>query len=198
MHDLDPGDDTHATLAATLWPAHGRGYVRHLVLALLGSLFVALRAQIQLPFKPVPITLQTFAVLLVGVAFGSRLGTATLVLYVVAGAAGLPVFAGFEGGFAVFAGPMGGTMAGFVFAAAATGYLAERGWDRDRLSAGAVMMLGTVVIYLPALLWLSRLFDWDKAVAIGLTPFLLGDALKVLLAMVLVPFIWRLVRRRGA
>lgn len=197
MHDLDPGDAAHATLAATLWPAQGRGVVRHLVLALLGSLFVALCAQIQLPFKPIPITLQTFAVLLVGIAFGSRLGTATLVLYVVAGAAGVPVFAGLESGLAVVAGPKGGYMAGFMFAAATTGYLAERGWDRDRLSAGAVMMLGTVVIYLPALLWLSRHFDWNKAVEIGLAPFLLGDAMKVLLAMVLVPFIWRVVLRRG-
>ena len=151
MHYLDPGDDTHATLAATLWPAHGRGVVRHIILAVVGSLFVALCAHIELPFKPVPITLQTFAVLLVGVAFGARLGTATLLLYVVAGGAGLPVFAGLAGGFAVFAGPMGGYLAGFVFAAAATGYLAERGWDRDRLSAGAMMILGTIVIYLPAL-----------------------------------------------
>ena len=203
---------TKATLATTLWPVTvAPGLRRSAILALLGSLFVAACSQIQVPLWPVPITGQTFAVLVVGAAFGWRLGGATLALYLAEGAIGLPVFAKFSGGLAVLAGPTGGYLVGFVLAAALVGYLAERGWDRSPLSTALAMLAGNVLIYLPGLAWLAAFYAgpgagyiaatgaesaWGAALAAGLLPFLLGDGLKLALAAIGLPLAWRLVRRR--
>ncbi len=192
---------TRGTLAAALWPAAGDGaesrrVLRSFVLAICGSLFVALAAQVQVPLKPVPVTGQTFAVLVVGMVFGMRLGAATLMLYLAEGAVGLPVFAGLSGGPAVLAGPTGGYIVGFVLAAGLVGYLAERGWDRNVWLTALAMLLGNIAIYLPGLLWLGTVVGWDKPVLEwGLTPFLIGDALKLALAAALLPAAWKLLRR---
>ncbi len=192
---------TRGTLAAALWPAAGEGadsrrMLRSCVLAICGSLFVAVAAQIQVPLKPVPVTGQTFAVLVVGMVFGMRLGAATLMLYLAEGAVGLPVFAGLSGGPAVLAGPTGGYIVGFVLAAGLVGYLAERGWDRNVWLTALAMLLGNIAIYLPGLLWLGTVVGWDKPVLEwGLTPFLIGDALKLALAAALLPAAWKLLRR---
>ena len=126
---------TQSTLIGTLWPStKGIASLRTMVVALLGSAFVAVSAQVQvslLPFSPVPITGQTFAVLIVGMAFGWRLGAATLLLYMAEGAVGIPVFANLSAGPAVIVGPTGGYIVGFAAAAAVVGYLAQRGWDRN-------------------------------------------------------------------
>ncbi len=192
---------TRGTLAAALWPAAGDGaesrrVLRSFVLAICGSLFVAVAAQVQVPLKPVPVTGQTFAVLVVGMVFGMRLGAATLMLYLAEGAVGLPVFAGLSGGPAVLAGPTGGYIVGFVLAAGLVGYLAERGWDRNVWLTALAMLLGNIAIYLPGLLWLGTVVGWDKPVLEwGLTPFLIGDALKLALAAALLPAAWKLLRR---
>ncbi len=192
---------TRGTLAAALWPAAGDGaesrrVLRSFVLAICGSLFVAVAAQVQVPLKPVPVTGQTFAVLVVGMVFGMRLGAATLMLYLAEGAVGLPVFAGLSGGPAVLAGPTGGYIVGFVLAAGLVGYLAERGWDRNVWLTALAMLLGNIALYLPGLLWLGTVVGWDKPVLEwGLTPFLIGDALKLALAAALLPAAWKLLRR---
>src|SRR5581483_9286863 len=142
------GSGLHPTLAATLWPAQGtRAALRWGLLAVAGSLFVAASAQIQVPLWPVPITMQTFAVLLIGAAYGAGLGAATLALYLVEGAAGLPVFAGLSGGPHVIVGPTGGYIVGFVVAAGLVGWLAEHRWDRSVVFTGAAMVLGNLAIY---------------------------------------------------
>ena len=200
------------TLASVLWPRRdAQRLLRPALLAVLGSLLVAASAQIEVPLWPVPITGQTFAVLVIGMAYGWRLGSATLLLYLAEGAIGLPVFAKFSGGAAVLAGPTGGYLVGFVLAAGLVGYLAERGWDRSVFSTAAAMLLGNLLIYLPGLAWLALFYAGPGAAYVAATgaegplgaafvagalPFLLGDALKLALAAAALPLIWRGVARR--
>jgi biotin transport system substrate-specific component len=143
----------------------------------------------------------TFAVLAIGMAYGPRLGAVTLLLYMAEGALGLPVFAGTPAkgiGLAYMAGPTGGYLAGYVLAAAACGWLAERGWDRNVLTAALAMLVGNIVLYVPGLLWLGVLFGWDKPILEwGLTPFILGDLLKLALVAAGLPLAWKLLARKG-
>jgi biotin transport system substrate-specific component len=168
--------------------------------AVAGSLLIAALAQlsISLPFTPVPITGQTLGVLLVGAAFGLGLGAATLGLYLLLGAIGLPFFADGASGWAVlgFASATGGYLWGFVLAAALVGWLARNGWDRSFRSAIGAMFLGEVVVYAVGLLWLHRVLagSLDQTLTLGRYPFVIGDAIKLLLAAGLLPGAWRLLR----
>lgn len=191
----------NSTLAKTLL---GNSYdtLRAIGLAIAGSLAIWLSAKIQIPFYPVPLTMQTFVVLLLGMAYGWRLGAATMLLYLIEGAGGLPVFAGTPEkgiGLAYMMGPTGGYLVGYVFSAAAIGWLAERGWDRNFFSTAAAMLVGNLLIYVPGLLWLGYVLGFDKPILEwGMTPFLLGDGLKLLLAAALLPAIWSIVNRIAA
>lgn len=153
-----------------------------LAAVVIGSAFIAASAQITVPMIPVPMTMQTFAVLAVGALYGSRLGVATMVAYLAEGAAGLPVFHGGTGGLPVFAGPTAGYLLGFVVAAGLVGWLADRGATARPLGALLSTLLGMATIYLFGLPWLAAMIGWEKAVTLGAVPFLLGDALKALLA----------------
>ena len=185
----------HATLAEVLWsPAAGSSAVRAIVLAVIGSLLLTISAKIQVPFWPVPMTMQTFVVLVLGVAYGGRLAGATVLLYLAQGALGLPVFAG-GGGLAYMAGPTGGYLAGFLLAAVAVGWLAERGWARSAPSTLAAMLIGTAIIFGCGIAWLATLIGLPQAISAGLVPFLLSEAVKIALATALVPSAWRLMRR---
>lgn len=169
-----------------------------LLLAVAGSALIALAAQVAvpLPFSPVPVTGQTFAVLLVGAAFGARLGAATVLLYVVEGVAGLPVFApGGAIGPARLIGPTGGYLAGFVAAAYVVGALAERGWDRRLITAALAMLVGEIAIYAFGLAGLARFVPPDKLLGAGLLPFIPGDLVKLALAALALPAAWRVVGR---
>lgn len=191
---------TIPTLADTLWPATDNRVLRNGTLLVLGSLLLTATAKFQVPFYPVPMTLQTLVVLLLGVSCGWRLGAATVAFYLAQGAMGLPVFAGTPEkgiGLAYLMGPTGGYLVGFLLAAVVTGWLAERGWDRRLPSTLALLVLGTLAIYLPGLLWLGTLFGWDQPIlAWGLYPFLFGDALKIALAAATLPLLWRSLGRR--
>jgi biotin transport system substrate-specific component len=183
------------TLAASIWPSSRSLFsLRSLLLALAGSGLLAISAKLQVPFWPVPMTMQTFAVLLIGFLYGWRLGAATVVLYLAEGAAGLPVFAG-GGGIAYLAGPTAGYLVGFVIAAALVGRLAELGWDRRVSTTAMAMLLGNLAIYGPGLLWLGTVVGYGKVLAVGMLPFLPGDALKLALAAAVLPVAWRLMRR---
>jgi len=184
---------TYPALAQVFWrPITLR---RDIVVVLLGSWLVALAAQITIPLQPVPVTGQTFGVLLVGAVLGLRRGALAMILYLLQGALGLPFFAGGASGLARLIGPTGGYLVGFVFAAALVGALSERGWDRRFLSTLAAMALGNLVIYLFGLPWLSQFVGWERAVSVGLLPFLLGDTLKAALAAVALPGSWMLLGR---
>ena len=167
-----------------------------LVLVLAGSGLIALAAQVRfpLPFSPVPVTGQTFAVLLVGAALG-RLGVASVIAYLIEGAGGLPVFAGGTTGVATITGQTGGYLIGFALAAAIVGSAAERGWDRHLATALAAMFLGEVAIYVCGLAWLARFALPVPLLDAGLIPFIPGDLFKMVLATVALPGAWRLVRR---
>jgi biotin transport system substrate-specific component len=166
----------------------------HNILLVVGfSLLIGLSAQVAvpLPFTPVPITMQTLTVLLTGMLLGSRLGTATLLAYLAEGAAGLPVFA--QGKAGLPTGPTGGYLIGFVFAAALVGFLAERGWDRRWTTTLLAMVLGSLVIYAFGVTWLSTFIP--DAIAKGMLPFLIGDAIKIIIAIIVLPGGWALARR---
>ncbi len=189
---------SHPPLIDALWPARGiPAPLRAAVLAVVGSLLIAASAKVQVPLWPVPITMQTFAVLVISMAYGRRLGAATLLLYLAEGAVGLPVFAR-GGGLAYFAGPTAGYLIGYPLAAALVGWLGERGWDGTVPRTAAAMLLGNALIYVPGLLWLATFTGVAGAFEVGLLPFLLGDALKLALAAGVLPFARKLVRRYTA
>jgi biotin transport system substrate-specific component len=174
-----------------------RATLRNVAFAVGGSLCLWLSAKIQIPFYPVPLTMLTFMVLAIGMAFGWRLGAAAIALYLVEGALGLPVFSGTPErgvGLAYMVGPTGGYLLGCLPAAALCGWLAERGWDRNFATTALAMLAGNLVIYIFGLAWLGAVVGWDKPVlAWGLTPFLLGDLTKLALATALLPVAWRLL-----
>ena len=184
------------TLAQTAW-ATDKTLIRSITLSVLGSIALWISAKISIPLWPVPLTMQTLVVLMIGMAFGSRLGVATVFLYLAEGAVGLPVFSGTPEkgiGVAYMMGTTGGYLFGFVLAAGTVGYLAERGWGRNPRTTAAAMLIGNIVIYIPGILWLGSVIGWDKPVfAWGVTPFLTGDALKLVLATVLMPGLWKLL-----
>ncbi len=185
-----------ATLAQTAWTTD-RVFLRNVVLAIGGSLALWASAKISIPFWPVPLTMQTLVVLMIGMALGARLGMATILLYLAQGTVGLPVFAGTPEkgiGLVYMMGTTGGFLLGFVLAAGLVGFLAERGWDKNPLSTGVAMLLGNFMIYVPGILWLGAVVGWDKPVlSWGLTPFLAGDALKLALAAILMPTLWKML-----
>lgn len=188
----------HATIASQLTSRiRANSWLVETTLILTGSLLIALSAQVAVPlaFSPVPVTGQTFAVLLIGALFGSRRGAATVIVYLIEGACGLPFFAERTGSAAILLGPTGGYLIGFVGAAYLTGWLAEHGWDRGLLSTAAAMVLGNVVIYITGLAWLSSFVGLENVLALGLYPFVPGAIVKIALAAMLLPTAWKLIRR---
>lgn len=171
------------SLADRLWPAtEGQAILRAAVLAVFGSLLLWASAKVQVPFYPVPMTLQTAVVLLIGVAYGPRLAAGTLLLYLAEGAVGLPVFAGTPErgiGLAYMVGPTGGYLAGFLAAAVIAGWTAER--SRHWLTTALGLLAAIVAIHLLGAAWLATLVGPAKAVSLGVLPFLLGDAVKLAL-----------------
>ncbi len=189
-------DAFDATLAATLWPTRrSLRLARNAALAVGGALALTLSAKIQVPFAPVPMTLQTLVVLALGAAYGARLATATVALYLLEGFLGLPVFAGALAGPGYMAGPTGGFLVGFLLAAALVGVLAERGWDRSWGSLLGAMAFGHVVIFAPGFAWLAILIGPEKAFMLGVAPFALATIVKTLLACALVGAAWSALDR---
>jgi biotin transport system substrate-specific component len=175
------------TLVDRLWPAAGdRRLLRGVVLAVLGSLLLWASAKVQVPFYPVPITMQTAVVFLLGIAYGPRLAVATVALYILEGALGLPVFAGTPErgiGLPYILGPTGGYILSWLPAAAITGLVAER--SRHWLVTGAGVLAAIAVNYALGVAWLSTFVGLEQALVVGVLPFLFGDALKLALVTAL-------------
>jgi biotin transport system substrate-specific component len=188
------------TLAPTIYTRtfpRAAGWLRDVILIVLGALFVAALAQLKipLPFTPVPLTGQTFAVLLVGATLGSKRGALSMALYIALGALGLPVFAGGESGVAYLSGATLGYLVGFVMAAYVIGLLAERGLERSVRTSLIPFLVGTIIIYACGVAWLTILLgSLSKAIAAGLLPFLVGDAIKLIAAALALPGAWKIVR----
>lgn len=172
-------------------------FIYDLTLVLGATVFIALSAQVAIPvpFSPVPITGQTLAVLLTGALLGSRLGALAVLLYLLEGSLGLPVFAGAQTGIIHLFGPTGGYLAGFVPAVYLTGYLAERGWDRRVGRALFIFSAGTILIFLCGLVWLWQFTTWAQLAGVGLWPFLPGAFLKIISAALLAPVLRRFFAR---
>jgi biotin transport system substrate-specific component len=173
--------------------------VEQALLVVAGILILAAAAKMKIPVpgSPVPVTMGTFAVLGIGAAYGPRLGLVTILGYMIVGALGFDVFANSSAtvnGIEYMMGGTGGYLAGYVLATLALGWLARRGWDRSVGWMALAMLIGNALIYVPGLLWLGHLRGWDKPIlAWGLTPFLIGDALKLALAALLLPMAWKFV-----
>jgi biotin transport system substrate-specific component len=188
-------------LSEVFGPSEGTALrLKQVALLILGVVALTIAAKIRVPMWPVPITMGTFAVLTIGAAYGARLGGVTLLAYLALGALGLNVFAGTgEGasGLAYMAGPTGGYLLGYLVAAVVMGKLAERGWDKSVASMAGALLLGSAIIYAFGLPWMAHLFAAEKGMAWvmqwGMTNFLLGDALKLVLAAMLIPAAWKLV-----
>ena len=185
-------------LTETFGPRDGAALrLKQAALVIGGILLLAVAAKIKVPMWPVPVTMGTFAVLAIGAAYGARLGLATILGYMLVGALGFDVFAGSSAeqyGITYMMGGTGGYLVGYVMATVALGWLARRGWDRSVLWMAAAMVVGNALIYAPGLYWLGALYGWDKPILDwGLTPFLVGDALKLALAALLLPALWKLV-----
>ncbi len=183
-----------AMLDSLMTPSAATSAVTKAALVVFGSLLLAVSAQFKIPLYPVPVTGQTLVVLLIGMTYGPRLGGITLAAYLFEGALGLPVFAGGAAGAAVLMGPTAGYLFGFLLAAIAMGYLAERGMGRTVVSTIAAMVIGNCVIYLCGALWLANFIGFGQAIAAGMLPFLYGDALKLVVAAGLMPWAWRAVK----
>ena len=160
---------------------------------LFGSIILIISAKIKVDLYPVPMTLQPLAVLMIGMLFGRNLAIATIGLYILQGIAGFPVFAN-GGGLLYIFGPTGGFIVGFLIAGLVLGELADRGWGRNILSSIFCMMLGMFIIYFFGILQLSAIKGFAIAIIKGFYPFLVGDLYKLLVAGILVPFIWRLAK----
>ncbi len=173
------------------------GLLRDALLIVGFSVFTALTAQISipLPFTPVPITGQTLGVLLTGALLGSRRGALSMALYMLEGAAGLPVFAFGRSGISVILGPTGGYIVGFVLAAYVVGLLCERGLDRKPTTAALSMAIGNLCIYAVGVAWLATYIGLQAALFQGVIPFLVGDAIKIAVASASIPGGWYLLRQ---
>jgi biotin transport system substrate-specific component len=203
-------------LAEAIGPDEGTALrVKQAVLVVLGivALTVAAQVRVAVPPSPVAVNLGTLAVLTIGAAYGPRLGLATILGYMGIGALGFDVFQGSTAqlnGLDYMMGSTGGYLLGYVAAVVAMGWFARRGWDRSVIWMAAAMLIGNVILYVPGLAWLHHLIGagmfrpetyatvWDQTLAWGLTPFLIGDAMKLALAALLLPAAWRLVGRARA
>lgn len=191
---------SHPALADIFGPRHGAELrVKQAALVVVGIAALAIAANIKVPVpgSPVLMNMGTFAVLTIGAAYGPRLGLATILGYMLVGALGFDVFQSSTAelnGIAYMMGGTGGYLVGYVAATLLLGVLATRGWDRSVPKMAVAMLLGNALIYVPGLLWLGTLYGWDKPIlAWGLTPFLVGDAVKLALAAGLLPLVWKLV-----
>jgi biotin transport system substrate-specific component len=194
---------TDAVLADALGATEGTALrLKQALLVVGGIAALAIAAKIKIPMWPVPITMGTFAVLTIGAAYGARLGLVTILGYMLIGALGFDVFAGSSAekfGLTYMMGGTGGYLVGYVLATVALGLAAQRGYDRSVGGMALALLVGNALIYVPGLLWLGVLYGWDKPILEwGLTPFLIGDVIKLALAALLVPAVWKLVgRARG-
>ncbi len=173
--------------------------VKQVMMVVLGIVALAIFAKIKVPMWPVPITMGTFAVLTIGATYGPRLGLATILGYMIIGALGFDVFAGSSAeayGLTYMMGGTGGYLVGYVLAVLALGWAARAGWDRSVLLMTVALLGANALIYLPGVTWLSAVYEGKSllwAVEVGMIPFLIGDALKLGLAALLVPGLWKLL-----
>jgi biotin transport system substrate-specific component len=192
-----------STLVGLLWPSRDDvrfAALRAIVLMVVGSALLTISAKVQVPLPFVPMTMQTLVVLMIGASYGWRLGGATVALYLMQGAMGMPVFANtppMAAGIAYFASPTGGFLFGFLAAALIMGFMAERGWDRSLVRVIVMMSIGHAVIFVFGLAQLSLVMPFAKAWTVGAAPFVAATIVKTALAIALMQAAWSITRRGG-
>lgn len=192
--------NSNKLLIEAIWtPNQDIIWIQKMVLVAVGIAFliIAAKTKLILPFSPVPVTLGTFAVLTIGTTYGQRLGLMTIFGYLLIGMLGFDVFANSSAeanGLTYMLGGTGGYLIGYCFAIMALGFIAKLNWDRNIFKLGAALVFANILIYAPGLLWLGQLYGWDQPIiAWGLTPFIIGDLLKLALTASLIPLIWKLI-----
>lgn len=188
--------NNYMTLSDAVW--RSSSFLRQIILVIAGIAILAAAAKIKFPVppSPVPVSMGTFAVLVLGATYGPRLGLATILGYLLVGALGLEVFSGSSAGLTYLMGGTGGFLGGFVLATLILGMAATKGWDRSIWKMALALLAANVAIYVPGLLWLNQFADsWAQTFAWGITPFLIGDMMKLALAALLLPAAWALVKR---
>ncbi|MGD9107987.1 MAG: biotin transporter BioY [Gammaproteobacteria bacterium] len=160
-------------------------------LILLSSLLMAISAQITIPLQPVPVTLQSFAAIFIGMAFGPKMSIKIILAYLAEGACGLPVFANFSGGIPILLGPTSGYLLGFIPAAALAGYLLQSGFAKNRITIFIAALLGTITLFIPGYLMLAKFIGWRHAYTFGIAPFYLVEICKLAFFTFITPFLWR-------
>ena len=166
----------------------------NIVLAIFGTLLLAISSKVQVPFWPVPMTMQTFVIFLIGMTYGMRLSFATVALYLFQGAIGLPVFAS-GGGLAYLIGPTAGYLYGMLFAAVVISYLANLGFSKTYFKATLSLTLGSIIIFLFGIIYLGTIIGYQKAIAAGLLPFIPSEIFKIALAISLIPTIQKIIKK---
>ena len=197
--------NSNKLLIEAIWtPNQDIIWIQRMVLVAFGIAFLIIAAKIKLilPFSPVPVTLGTFAVLTIGTTYGQRLGLMTIFGYLLIGMLGFDVFANSSAeanGLTYMLGGTGGYLIGYCFAVMALGYFAKLNWDRNIFKLGAALVFANILIYAPGLIWLGQMYGWDQPIiAWGLTPFIIGDLLKLALTASLIPLIWKLIGKAGS
>ena len=179
------------SLVSSLLGKKTNDFVYVLLTSIIGSFLLAISSKVQIPLTPVPVTLQTLVLLVMSMFLGWRGAVGATSLYLFQGAIGLPVFA-HGGGFIILYGPTGGYLFGFLIASLVVGYLAEKGWDKSVVLTFTSMTIGTLIIYLFGVIWLSYLKDLNTALVFGLLPFITPDILKICLGTCLVSAGWEI------
>lgn len=177
-------------LQSIFWPRENH-WLKQGLLVIAGVMVLAIASQLSIPLVPVPLTFQSATVILIGMAYGPRYGTSVIATYWLAGICGLPVFADFSAGPAVFIGPTGGYLLGFLPAAFLSGYLAQTGWARYRISSFIAAILSASIIFLLGVTVLSRFVGWHQAILLGVMPFIISEPIKLLAAALIVPRFWK-------
>jgi biotin transport system substrate-specific component len=179
-------------LVSIFWPRAVHAYAHKIVLILLGSVLLTIASKVSIPLYPVPLTLQTLAIFFIGTTYGSSLALATLAFHISLFALGLPVLAGPKLGLAALYGPTAGYIAGWFFAVGISGVFIERGWGRSIIGSIFAQIIGTLPIYAFGLMVLSHFVGgYEKALAVGFYPFILGDSLKIIFLSFFIPLFWR-------
>ena len=166
----------------------------NIILVLFGTLLLAISSKVQVPFWPVPMTMQTFVVFLIGMTYGVRLSFATVAVYLLEGAVGLPVFAS-GGGFSYLLGPTAGYLYGMLFASVAISYFANLGFSKTYFKAALSLFVGSIIIFTFGIIYLGSIIGYEKAIAGGLLPFIPSELFKISLAVALIPTIQKIIKK---
>ena len=182
------------TLIDVLFPLKGLNeYIKNILLVFFGTLLLAVSSKIQVPFWPVPMTMQTFVVFIIAMSYGWKLSFLTLIAYLIEGAAGLPVFAK-GGGLLYLTGPTAGYLYGMAIAAGVMGYFADNGFGKSIIKCMIPLLVGTIIIFVFGVGYLASIIGFEKAIAVGLLPFIPSELFKIALAFFIIPSIWNYIR----